>query len=318
MFDSVLVTGGCGFIGTNLCRSLASAGVRVIVLDNLSRAGAMPPGGPAHEMIEGDVRDAEAVESAMQRAQAVVHLAAYGSVVESVADPDENFENNVRGTLAVLQAAARRKAKVVFASSGGAVIGAAEPPVNEASLPKPTSPYGASKLCGEAYCHAFAGSFGLSVVALRFANVYGRHSAHKKGAITNFSKALLLGEPIVIFGDGSATRDFIHVDDVCAGIWAALDKPIPGAMVLHLATGVETRIIDLARMMTEVAGNAHHPIRLEVKRDGELERNFASFDKAHQVLGFTPRVALRDGLTQTFEWFRALDREVLAKVTNDS
>ena len=171
-------------------------------------------------------------------------------------------------------------------------------------MPKPTSPYGASKLCGEAYCHAFAGSFGLSVVALRFANVYGPHSAHKRGAVTNFSKALLLGEPIVIFGDGSATRDFIHVDDVCAGIRAALDKPTSGATVLHLATGAETRIIDLARMMMEVAGSPDHPIHVEAKPTGELERNFAAFDRAYQVLGFNPSVALREGLKQTFEWFR--------------
>ena len=318
MFDSILVTGGCGFIGANLCQSLKAAGVRVTVLDNLSRAGAARPGNLAHEIIEGDVRDTITVGRAMERVQAVVHLAAYGSVVESIARPDENFENNVRGTLTVLQAAARRKAKVVFASSGGAVIGAAEPPVNEDSVPKPTSPYGASKLCGEAYCHAFAGSFGLSVVALRFANVYGPHSAHKRGAVTNFSKALLLGEPIVIFGDGSATRDFIHVDDVCAGIRAALDKPTSGATVLHLATGAETRIIDLARMMMEVAGSPDHPIHVEAKRTGELERNFAAFDRAYQVLGFNPSVALREGLKQTFEWFKTLDRQVLAKATSDS
>lgn len=318
MFDSVLVTGGCGFIGANLCRGLKAAGVRVTVLDNMSRAGAVDPSGLAQEIIEGDVRDAGAVGRAMERVQAVVHLAAYGSVVESVARPDENFENNVRGTLTVLQAAVRRKAKVVFASSGGAIIGAAEPPVNEDSLPKPTSPYGASKLCGEAYCHAFAGSFGLSVVALRFANVYGPYSAHKKGAVTNFAKALLSGEPMVIFGDGGATRDFIHVDDICAGICAALEKPTSGATVLHLATGIETRIMDLAKTIAEVAGRSNHPIRLDAKRAGELERNFATFDRARHVLGFKPRVTLREGLKQTFEWFRALDRTALKMTTSDS
>ncbi len=254
----------------------------------------------------------------MQRVQAVVHLAAYGSVVESVARPEENFDNNVRGTLNVLQAAARRKVKVVFASSGGAVIGAAEPPVNEASLPRPTSPYGASKLCGEAYCHAFAGSFGISVVALRFANVYGPHSAHKRGAVTNFARALLAGEPMVIFGDGGATRDFIHVDDICAGICCALDTPTAGATVLHLATGVETRIIDLARTMAEVAGRPNHEIRLEPKRAGELERNFAVYERARETIGFSPKVALREGLARTFQWYREQDPQMLKVAATDS
>jgi UDP-glucose 4-epimerase len=318
VFESILVTGGCGFIGANLCRKLKSLGIDVTVLDNKSRASASQVSGQEQEVIDGDVRDTDAVDRAMQRVQAVVHLAAYGSVVESVARPEENFENNVRGTLNVLHAAARRKVKVVFASSGGAVIGTAQPPVNEASLPAPTSPYGASKLCGEAYCHAFAGSFGLSVIALRFANVYGPHSAHKKGAVTNFIKALLFKEPIVIFGDGSATRDFIHVDDICAGICAALSTPIEGAKVLHLATGVETRVIDLAKTFTEVAGRPDHPIHFEPKRAGELERNFATFDRAREVLGFTPRVGLRDGLKQTLDWFAALDPAVLRTAMSDS
>jgi UDP-glucose 4-epimerase len=318
VLESILVTGGSGFIGTNLCRMLTSAGARVTVLDNLSRASAAGFDAADHEIIEGDVRDADTVARAVERVQAVVHLAAFGSVVESVAQPEENFENNVRSTLNVLHAAARRKAKVVFASSGGAVIGAAQPPVNEDSLPAPTSPYGASKLCGEAYCHAFAGSFDLSVVALRFANVYGPNSAHKRGAVTNFAKALLAGEPIVVFGKGGATRDFIHVDDICAGIWAALKTPIQGAKVLHLATGVETRIIDLAKAMADAAGRPDHPIRFEPKRAGELERNFATFDRARQVLGFVPKIALREGLRRTYEWFKDQKPEVLNLTTTDA
>jgi UDP-glucose 4-epimerase len=318
VFDSLLVTGGCGFIGSNLCRKLVSEGARVVVLDNLSRASTGARDDGNCEFMEGDVRDPAAVARAMERVDGVVHLAAFGSVVESVERPEENFENNVRSTLNVLHAAARRKLKVVFASSGGAVVGAASPPISEDSLPAPTSPYGASKLCGEAYCHAFAGSFGLNVVALRFANVYGPHSAHKRGAVTNFIKALLLDQPIVIFGDGSATRDFIHVDDICAGICAALKTPISGARVLHLATGVETPVIELARTLAEVAGRGDHPIRFEAKRAGELDRNFATFERARQVLGFTPRIGLREGLAQTFNWFAAQDRTILKLALSDS
>ena len=280
MFKAVLVTGGCGFIGANLCRRLAAEGVEVKVLDNVSRGSEINLKGLDFEIIDGDVRSSDAVDRAMRDVQAVVHLAAYGSVVESVTGLDDNFKVNVRGTLRVLQAAARNGAKVVFASSGGAVIGAVEPPVNEESRPRPVSPYGASKLCGEAYCHAFAGTFGLKTVALRFANVYGPYSAHKRGAVTNFSKALILNQPIVIFGDGSATRDLIYVDDLCGGICAALKTELTPGTVLHLATGVETSVRDLAQTLISIAGRPNHPIRFEAKRAGELQRNFASFDLA--------------------------------------
>ena len=135
-----------------------------------------------------------------------------------ITDPERNFEVNVQGTLNVLRAAVGAGVRrFIFASTGGALIGDATPPVSEQSLPKPISPYGASKLCGEAYCHAFAKSYGLETVCLRFGNVYGPHSAHKKGAVTVFIKALMTGEPIVIYGDGSASRDYVHVEDSAAG-----------------------------------------------------------------------------------------------------
>jgi UDP-glucose 4-epimerase len=318
VFESILLTGGCGFIGANLSRRLVADGVHVRVLDNQSRGNASNLSGLDVEIVAGDVRDADALRSAMRGMQGVIHLAAYGSVVESVTGLDENFDVNVRGTLSVLQAATRDKLKVVFASSGGAVTGAAVPPVNEDSRPQPASPYGASKACGEAYCHAFAGSFGLQTVALRFANVYGPHSAHKRGAVTNFSKALLFDEPIVVFGDGSATRDFIHVDDLCDGICAALDTPVKPGTVLHLATGVETNIADLVRILTEVAGRPKHPVRFEPKRAGELERNFASYDRAREMIGFEPRIALREGLKRTFEWFQAQDPQALKVAATDA
>ena len=319
MVDAVLVTGGCGFIGANLCRTLLAEGMRVRILDNIARGSKANLKGVDVEMIDGDVRSADAIDHAMLGIQAVVHLAAYGSVVESVTGLDDNFEVNVRGTVRVLQAAARNNAKVVFASSGGAVIGAAAPPpVDEESRPQPVSPYGASKLCGEAYCHAFAGTFGLSTVALRFANVYGPYSAHKRGAVTNFSKALILNKPIVIFGDGSATRDFIYVGDLCSGICAALKTPLKPGTVLHLATGAETSVRSLAQTLIGISGRPEHPIRFEAKRAGELERNFARYDRARELIGFTPKVDLAEGLRRTFEWFSAQDPRTLQVTETDA
>lgn len=233
----------------------------------------------------------------------VFHLAAFGSVVESVADPVENFDVNVHGTLVVLRAAAAAGVrKLVFASTGGAIMGNATPPVDETTLPWPISPYGASKLCGEAYCHAFAGSFGLPVVALRFANVYGPLSGHKKGVVTNFIRHALRGEPITIYGDGSATRDFLYVDDLCDGICAAADAPLTDE-VLHLAAGEETAISDLARLILELTGALELPIRYEERRPGEVERTFARPDRAAQALGFAPAHDLRAGLEKTVAWF---------------
>jgi UDP-glucose 4-epimerase len=249
------------------------------------------------------------VTRALDGIDSVVHLAAYGSVVESVEDPFENFDVNVRGTLALLHAcAADGVGKFVFASTGGALMGNTPPPVDEATLPWPISPYGASKLCGEAYCHAFAGSFGLPVVGLRFANAYGPVSDRKKGAVTTFIKRALRREPLVIYGDGTATRDFLYVDDLCDGICAAIDAPLEDEVV-HLASGEETSIDELARLVLELADAPDTPIRYEERRRGEIERTFAKPERAAELLGFAPTHSLRTGMQKTVEWFRARQAE---------
>jgi len=303
---SIVVTGGCGFIGANLVRRLLRAGARVCVLDNLSRGCLANLAGLDVEIIEGDVRDQETVGRAFNgRPDAVVHLAGFGSVTESVAGVSENFEVNVRGTLNVLQQCVRRNVgELVFASSGGAVLGAAALPVSEDSLPKPISPYGASKLCGEAYCQAFAHSFGLRTIALRFANVYGPHSEHKMGVVTSFIKALLGEKPLGIYGDGSAARDFLYVDDLCEGVCRALATELAPGTVLHLATGKETTIGELASELRVIAGKPAHAVVYEPRRVGELERNFADFTRARELLAFSPRVELRAGLALTWNWFK--------------
>jgi UDP-glucose 4-epimerase len=208
--------------------------------------------------------------------------------------------------------------RLIFASTGGALIGDAMPPVNELSLPKPISPYGASKLCGEAYCHAFAKSYSLQTICLRFGNVYGPHSAHKKGAVTMFIKALMNDEPIVIYGDGSASRDYIHVDDLCAGIKAALDAPLAGGEVFHLASGQETTVLNLANILCKVAGKPNHPIEFRPGRRGEVARNFADYSKAKATFGFEPKWKIEDGLAATWEWFVRQGDSVLTVETTES
>lgn len=304
MSNQILVTGGAGFIGASLVRRLLSDGWTVRVLDSLVSGRSEYLDGLDVELINGDIRDEKAVTDAVEGVDAVAHLAAAGSVVDSVADPAANFSANVLGTFTVLDAARKAEIeRVVFSSTGGALIGNAEPPVNEQSLPKPISPYGASKLACEGYCHAFAKAFGMRIVATRFANVYGPYSGHKKGAITAFFKAIHADEPIVIFGRGTASRDFMYVDDICAGIQLGLTADVPGGSVFHLATGVETQVLELADACRHAAGKPDHPIEHRPERPGEVERNFASYELAHEVLGFSPAVTLEDGLRQTWDWY---------------
>ena len=176
MFDgrTILVTGGCGFIGCNLVRRLVFEGASVRVFDSLSRGSIRFIEGVDVDVVVGDIRQPDSIARAIRGVDYVIHLAAYGSVIESIADPGTNFHINTQGTPNVLQAAhTAGVCRFVFASTGGVVMGDALPPVSETSVPRPISPYGASKLCGEAYCHAFVGSYGLETVILRFGNVYG-------------------------------------------------------------------------------------------------------------------------------------------------
>src|ERR1022692_2939949 len=270
----VLVTGGAGFVGATLVRRLVDSGHSVRVFDNYSTGDPAQLAGVDAELVEGDIQDVAALDAALTGIQGVVHLAAAGSVVMSVEDPVSNFDVNVIGTFRVLDAARRAGVeRIVLASTGGALIGNATPPVSESSLPRPISPYGASKLAGEGYACAFAHAYGLSTVALRFANVYGPWSARKRGAMTMFFRAIHAGEPIVIYGDGAASRDYTHVDDISSALELGLTSDVPGGPVLHIASG-------------------------------EVERNFASYDLAQKVLGYAPGISREVGIPKTWQWFQ--------------
>ena len=301
----MLVTGGAGFVGATLVRRLVGGGHSVRVLDNYSTGDASHLTGVDAELVEGDIRDAAALDAALAGMQAVIHLAAAGSVIGSVQDPVTNFDVNVVGTFRVLDAARRAGVeRTVQASTGGALIGNATPPVSELSLPKPISPYGASKLAGEGYAYAFAQTYGLRTVALRFANVYGPWSARKLGAMTLFFKAIHAGEPIVIYGDGSASRDYTHVDDISSALELALECDVPGGSVLHIASGIETTVRDLADLCRAAADLPDHPVKYLPRRVGEVDRNFATYDLARQVLGYAPSISREIGIRQTWDWFQ--------------
>jgi UDP-glucose 4-epimerase len=305
--EGVLVTGGAGFVGATLVRRLVAGGHRVRVIDNLSTGDAAHLAGVDAELVKGDIRDAGALDDAIRGTTAVIHLAAAGSVIGSVQDPVANFEANVLGTFRVLDAARRGGVtNVVLASTGGALIGDATPPVSERSLPKPISPYGASKLAGEGYAHAFAKTYGIRTVAIRFGNVYGPWCARKRGVINVFFEALHSGAPLVTYGDGTASRDYVHVDDIATALRLALENDrVPGGTVLHAASGVETTVTELADLCRRAAGKPGHPIEYRPKRAGEVGRNFASYDLAHELLGYAPSVRREDGIPRLWQWFQA-------------
>lgn len=303
---NILVTGGCGFIGANLIRVLMDSSYQVRVLDNLSRGSVENMAQTGVEFLQGDIRNRDLLQKSLKSIDVVIHLAAYGSVVESVDDPRANFDVNVMGTFQLLQECVKSGVKrFIFASTGGALIGNAAPPVNERSLPKPISPYGASKLCCEGYIHAFEESYDIETITLRFANAYGPISAHKMGAVTTFMKSIIQKRPIVIYGDGSASRDFLYVDDLCGGIASVLEKDIKSPALFHLASGEETCVSDLAYIICEVSGAGdEYDIEYLPARKGEVTRNFASYELAEKILGFRPKTSLRVGLQETWDWFQ--------------
>ena len=212
-----LITGGCGFIGLNLIDFLnrKQPNINITVLDNLSVGKKEHLDAFDVDFIEGDIRDQGAVNRALKGVDKIVHLAADTRVLESIKNPDLNFDVNVVGTYNLLRAAHLNSIRsFVMASTGGAILGDAISPVHEEMTPHPLSPYGASKLMAEGYLSAFAGSYGMHTVALRFSNVYGKNSFHKGSVIAKMFKTALCNEVFEVYGDGSQTRDYIFVEDL--------------------------------------------------------------------------------------------------------
>jgi UDP-glucose 4-epimerase len=296
----VLVTGGAGFIGTNLVQLLCDQGHAVRVLDNLS-IGHRDAIENLAEIVVGDVLDPDQLNRAISGVDGAVHLAAQTGVPGSLLDPRHDCQTNVLGTLNVLEACRHQGVnRLVFASSN-APLGRQPPPATEDKAPLPISPYGASKLAGEGYCLAYHGSWGLGTIVLRFANVYGPYSAHKGSVVAKFFKDILTTGRITIDGDGRQTRDFIYVGDLCRAISLALESEI-GGEVFQIATGVETSILDLATM---VQATTQKPVDTQhsPSRRGDIRKNYSDIGKATRLLHWVPQVSLADGLRQTWQWF---------------
>lgn len=308
----ILVTGAQGFIGTNLLLHLNSLypTATIIGIDSCaSNAKNKKYTATFTEHHEIDLSD-PSLQSLLTNTDIVIHLAANGNVVDSVEDPLANFNANVSSTLALLEGMrAAGCSRIIFSSTGGALMGDTSPPVNEKSLPKPISPYGASKLACEGYLHAYAGSYDFNCSILRFGNVYGEFSLHKKGVINKWIKASIANQEITIFGDGSSTRDYIHVKDLCDGIVQAARKNLTSperrtTNTYHLACSKEISLKALADLIGEVSGKNLH-VTFKPSRAGEVTKNFAECQLAKKELGFLPKVSLREGILGLYSWLNA-------------
>ncbi|MDW5596360.1 NAD-dependent epimerase/dehydratase family protein [Conexibacter stalactiti] len=311
--SAVVVTGGAGFIGSNLVDSLLARGHRVVVLDNLSTGRrdnlteALERGAELHEI---DVTDAAAVSELLlrERPRAVFHLAAQIDVRRSVDDPAADARVNVEGTVNVLSAAhAAGVGRVVYSATGGAVYGEAETiPTPEEAPALPLSPYGQSKLSGEGYCALFARLHGLSTVALRYSNVYGprQDPLGEGGVIAIFCGAFAHGRTPTIYGDGEQTRDYLYVEDVVAANLLAADGDVTGCF--NVATGVETSVLDLVAAFRGLdGGEGFAPVHAPA-RAGEVVRSCLDATRARAALGWEPSVDLAAGLSRTLAFQAAV------------
>lgn len=294
-----LVTGGCGFIGTNLVHGLLAAGHQVKVMD----------WEPKNSSIVGvsttDIRDPLA-QILVAGADVVIHLAAQSGVAPSIEDPKLSHEHNVAGTLNILKACVDTGVKRFIFASSGTVLGNQHPPFKEDMMTRPTSPYGADKLAGEAYCSAFYNSYGLETVVLRFSNIYGPWAWHKSNLFVAFIKAALKDKPLHIYGDGHQTRDFLYVKDLVEAIKLASTVEDIGGQVFQVGSGEETSVKNLLQLMNRISMTHLHKMveyTIEPPRPGEARRSYAFNYYAKLMLNWQPTYNLADGMDETFKWY---------------
>jgi len=309
-----LVTGGAGFIGSNLVDELIAQGDEVTIVDNLTTGrrenldGALDKGAT---LVEGDIREAEEMNELLGRVkpERVFHFAARIDVRRSVRDPAGDAHSNVVGTINMLEAA--RQAEVgsfINTSTGGAIYGDTDNvPTPETQPPNPKAPYGMSKFCAENYCNLYGTLHGLHTVTLRYGNVYGprQDPLGEAGVMAIWCGRLLRNEPPPVFGDGEQTRDFVYVGDVAAANLAAAGTPSASGSY-NIGRGEQTSLLEVLGILSDLADGSfepeHHP-----ERAGEIKRSALVVDRARDELGWEAKVSVREGLESTVQALRAGD-----------
>lgn len=310
----VCVTGCAGFIGSHLCERLLALGATVVGIDSfddfydpaIKRRNLNDCLGKENfHLVEGDIRELDFLEKTFRhhRPKCVIHLAARAGVRPSIENPLLYEDVNIRGTLSLLEAARRQGVVRFLFGSSSSVYGSSETiPFSEAgSSPEPISPYGATKLAGEALCGTYHRLYGIDMVCLRFFTVYGPRQRPEM-AIHKFTRLLWEGKPIPRFGDGSTSRDYTYVGDIIDGLVAGLKRPA-GFQIINLGN---SRPISLAALIDLIGKSLGRPVRLEPQPEqpGDAKRTHADIAKAGKMLGYEPQVTLEDGIAAFIKWFR--------------
>ena len=303
-----LVTGGAGFIGSNIVEALVKGGHRVRVLDNLSTGNRENLSGAGEvDLVEGDIRSFHTVREAFEGIDVVFHEAALPSVPRSVRDPITSNAVNVDGTLNILYAAKEAGVtRVVYASSSSVYGDTPELPKHEGMTPNPQSPYAVSKLAAEQYCRVFASLYGLETVALRYFNVFGPRqdpASQYSAVIPKFIKAMLGGRQPVIFGDGEQTRDFTYVSNVVDANLRAAGAACRKGLAMNCACHDRISLNQLVAEINGILGTSLTPL-YEKPRPGDIKHSFAAIDLATREIGYAPSVDFKAGLRKTVQWYR--------------
>jgi UDP-glucose 4-epimerase len=316
--SKVLVTGGGGFIGSNLVFALTEVGEQVRVLDDWSTGSPKNLSGleGTVEIIEGDIRDAGVVTKASAGVDLAYHLAALPSVARSIANPERSHSVNATGTLTVLSAARDAGVRrLVYASSSSIYGDTPVLPKHEEMASNPRSPYAVSKLAGESYCRAFTHSYGLETVSLRFFNVFGPRQdpeSQYAAVIPRFITRMLSVQPPEIFGDGTQSRDFTFISNVVDACILAGSSGIESAgETLNIGCDGRITLLELVDVLNELIGSDLEP-KFAPPREGDVMHSHASIAKAEKLIGYHPGVTLREGLARTIEWFQRESPDQLA------
>ena len=308
----VLVTGGAGFIGSNIVRALLARGDDVRVLDNFSTGSRTNLAGLEQdvELVEGDLRSYERVHAAVRGAEVVFHQGALPSVPRSVQDPLTTTAVNIEGTLNVLLAARDESVRRIVNASSSSVYGnAGELPKVESQAPDPISPYAVAKLAAERFCTSFSRVYAMEIVSLRYFNVFGPFqdpASQYAAVVPRFIRAIAAGEAVTVYGDGEQSRDFTYVDNVVGANLLAADAAGAHGEILNVATGGSITVNALA---DAIGALLDRPVKkiFEPARDADVRASWASLDEARRVLGYEPQVAFEEGLRRTAD--HLLDRE---------
>ena len=308
-FLKILVTGGAGFIGSHLVDKLLAYGFEVTVIDNLSKGRLENiyhhQDNEHFQLVKGDIQDFDLIKKIMKDQDVVFHEAAITSVSYSVKHPLITNEINVKGTLNLLKSCLNSDTKRLIFSSSASVYGKNDIPLKREDMHlNPISPYAVSKVCAETYIKLFYELYGLETICLRYFNVYGPRARKCQGVISLFINQLLQNQRPIIYGNGEQTRDFVNVQDIADANILALSSKNAVGKTLNIGTGVATSLNHLVNLLLEIMNKKHIKLIYSNPRPGDVKHGYADIKKARELLGFNPKISIKEGIIQLVEWYR--------------